>query len=102
MCLAFRQHSGHFLCPVALRSKSHLRILASRPIFGPGGWVARTRPPFGLTFHACATHTGELRCTARRSTSCPCKGEFCMPHTPAPEEMNGYQNAEARFEAAAT
>src|SRR6202051_4031648 len=33
--------------------------------------------------------------------SCPGKGEFCMPHTPAPEEMNVYQNAEARFEVAA-
>src|SRR5882724_4399876 len=102
MCLVFRHHPRHFLCPVALRSKSHLRILASRPIFGPGGWVARPRPPFGLTFHACASHTGELRCTAGRSTSCPGKGEFCMPHTPAPEEMNVYQNAEARFEVAAT
>ena len=33
-------------CRVALRSASPLRILATRPIFGPGGWVARQRPPF--------------------------------------------------------
>jgi glutamate dehydrogenase (NAD(P)+) len=32
---------------------------------------------------------------------CPRKGEFCMPTTPVPEEMNVYQNAEARFEVAA-
>src|SRR3989440_282613 len=29
------------------------------------------------------------------------KGEFRMPHAPMPEEMNVYQNAEARFEVAA-
>src|ERR1700716_4237460 len=30
-----------------------------------------------------------------------CQGEFCMPQAPVPEEMNVYQNAEARFEVAA-
>src|SRR6266571_5387189 len=29
------------------------------------------------------------------------EGEFCMPQAPMPEEMNVYQNAEARFEVAA-
>src|ERR1700682_6624323 len=29
------------------------------------------------------------------------KGDFRMPQAPAPEEMNVYQNAEARFEVAA-
>src|SRR5207247_11377711 len=32
---------------------------------------------------------------------CPNKGEFCMTLGPMPEEMNVYQNAEARFEVAA-
>src|SRR6266702_1661816 len=32
---------------------------------------------------------------------CPNKGEFCMTLAPMPEEMNVYQNAEARFEVAA-
>src|SRR5579859_1014139 len=41
-----RNHSREFVRPVALQTEFPLRILASRPIFGPGGWVARPRPPF--------------------------------------------------------
>src|SRR5712664_1648386 len=49
------------LRPLALRSESRLRILASRPIFGPGGWVARPRPPFW-------PHFSRLRDSYRRTT----------------------------------
>ena len=47
-------------CRVALRSASPLRILATRPIFGPGGWVARLRPPFW-------PHFSRLRVSNRRT-----------------------------------
>jgi hypothetical protein len=45
-CWWIRNPSRHLSTRVALLSVIHLRILASRPIFGPGGWVARPRPPF--------------------------------------------------------
>ena len=59
-CWFIRYHPRHFLRPLALRSESPLRILASRPIFGPGGWVARPRPPFW-------PHFSRLRDSYRRT-----------------------------------
>src|SRR5256885_16109415 len=82
-----------------LRGKRRVRILAARPGEGAAVGSRQTLNP-GLANLACRSVAGQIveRLGAVRSI---CQGDPCMPLAPAPEEMNVYQNAEARFEVAA-
>src|SRR5208337_3823938 len=103
-------------CPCALRTALHqiktcipslrlpisLRILAPRPIGRSSGWLARLHScHLALLFAPARLSQAEFHSPVGSRVVRLGRGDFCMPQTLVPEEMNVYQNAEARFEVAA-
>src|SRR6516165_1907279 len=71
-------------------------------VMGCRGRVAHSSKSPRPFFRACSSlRRPECCCAVKRFRVGPRKGEFHMPVTTVPEEMNVYQNAEARFEVAA-
>src|SRR5208337_2462871 len=90
------------ICIPVLRLAIPLRILAPRPIGRSSECVTRLHSShLALLFAPARLSQAESRSPVGRRAVRLGRGDFCMPQTLVPEEMNVYQNAEARFEEAA-
>src|SRR5262249_17891744 len=97
-----RVRKSKLLMAHPLRPRKQVRILAARPSWQVWRQGSPPSSPLLGSFKSRlrADLQAEPRDAAGRSAA-TVKGDLCMPHAPAPEEMNVYQNAEARFEVAA-